>query len=145
MSSYPNTDDCTTVLPTLFDHVVSFHSSMGEIPVEQGDYSGLLNQALCDLRVRLIEEELDELKDGLRKRDPVEVADALADLAYVVLGSADRFGIPFNEVFAEVHRSNMSKVCEDGTVLRRSDGKIIKPDTYEPPCIEKIIEQHRLL
>ena len=43
------------------------------------------------------------------------------------------------EAFKEVHRSNMTKVCKDGTVLRREDGKIIKPDTFEEPNLEKIL------
>jgi predicted HAD superfamily Cof-like phosphohydrolase len=58
------------------------------------------------------------------------LAKELADVLYVVYGTADLLEIPLEQVFAEVHRSNMSKVGPDGTVLRREDGKILKPDTY---------------
>jgi predicted HAD superfamily Cof-like phosphohydrolase len=58
------------------------------------------------------------------------LAKELADVLYVVYGTADLLEIPLEAVFAEVHRSNMSKVREDGTVLRREDGKILKPDSY---------------
>jgi predicted HAD superfamily Cof-like phosphohydrolase len=58
------------------------------------------------------------------------LAKELSDVLYVVYGTADLLEIPLEAVFAEVHRSNMSKVREDGTVLRREDGKILKPDTY---------------
>jgi predicted HAD superfamily Cof-like phosphohydrolase len=58
------------------------------------------------------------------------LAKELSDVLYVIYGTADLLEIPLEAVFAEVHRSNMSKVREDGTVLRREDGKILKPDTY---------------
>ncbi|MDX3260813.1 MazG nucleotide pyrophosphohydrolase domain-containing protein [Streptomyces sp. MI02-2A] len=58
------------------------------------------------------------------------LAKELADLLYVIYGTADLLEIPLEAVFAEVHRSNMSKVRPDGTVLRREDGKVLKPDTY---------------
>jgi predicted HAD superfamily Cof-like phosphohydrolase len=57
------------------------------------------------------------------------LAKELADVLYVVYGTADLLEIPLEAVFREVHRSNMSKVV-DGQVIRREDGKILKPDTY---------------
>jgi predicted HAD superfamily Cof-like phosphohydrolase len=58
------------------------------------------------------------------------LAKELADILYVVYGTADLLEIPLEAVFAEVHRSNMSKIGPDGEVIRREDGKILKPDTY---------------
>jgi predicted HAD superfamily Cof-like phosphohydrolase len=58
------------------------------------------------------------------------LAKELADVLYIVYGTADLLEIPVEAVFAEVHRSNMSKVGPDGQVIRREDGKILKPDTY---------------
>lgn len=84
-----------------------------------------------DLRIKLIEEEFRELRDSLDQDDVLGVADALADLQYVVIGSALQWGIPLDRVFAEVHRSNMTK--EGGG--KRADGKILKGPDYEPPDI----------
>lgn len=58
------------------------------------------------------------------------LAKELADVLYIVYGTADLLEIPIEAVFGEVHRSNMSKVGPDGQVIRREDGKILKPDTY---------------
>uniref|UniRef100_A0AAU3IBW5 Uncharacterized protein n=1 Tax=Streptomyces sp. NBC_01393 TaxID=2903851 RepID=A0AAU3IBW5_9ACTN len=58
------------------------------------------------------------------------LAKELADVLYVIYGTADLLEIPLEAVFAEVHRSNMSKVGPDGQVLRREDGKILKPTNY---------------
>lgn len=63
----------------------------------------------ADLRMRLIEEEFNELQKAFINKDLVEIADALADLQYVLLGTAISAGINLDPVFQEVHRSNMSK------------------------------------
>jgi predicted HAD superfamily Cof-like phosphohydrolase len=74
-------------------------------------------------------------------QDLVEVADAIADLLYVVYGAAITYGINAKAVFDEVHRSNMTKVWEDGTVHRREeDGKILKPPTYSKADIKGVLE-----
>lgn len=87
------------------------------------------------LRVSLIQEELDELKDALTKRDVVEVADAIGDILYVTLGCAVTCGIDIERVFHEIHRSNMTK--KGGH--RAESGKWIKPDTYEPAQLLPIL------
>ena len=93
------------------------------------------------LRLDLIREELDELAVAFNDYDIVGVADSLGDLLYVVYGCADVCGIDMEPVFAEIHRSNMTKVWPDGTVHRRGDGKIVKPITYSPANLEPIIVQ----
>ena len=87
------------------------------------------------LRARLIQEEFDELKDALREGDTVAVAKELADLLYVVYGTAVSCGIDMEPVFREVHRSNMSKVGGH----KREDGKWVKPSTYSPARLELIL------
>lgn len=89
------------------------------------------------LRVKLIQEELDELKEAFEKNDVVEVADALADLMYVVLGSAVTCGVNIEPVFMEVHRSNMTK--KGG--YKDEHGKWVKPKTYEPAKLLPILER----
>lgn len=88
------------------------------------------DKAVVDLRLALIDEEYTELVEALSWGDPVHIAKELADLVYVVVGTAIALGIPFNEVFAALQTSNMSKVGPDGKVTKREDGKILKGDTY---------------
>jgi len=93
-----------------------------------------------ELRVSLIEEEFKELLDGISRDDIVEVADALTDLLYVVYGAGHSFGIDLDACFAEVHRSNMTKLGPDGRAIKREDGKIMKPESYSPPNLESILK-----
>lgn len=90
------------------------------------------DEKTCDLRVRLIQEELDELRAAIEAGSVVEAADAIADLLYVVYGAAVSFGFDADAVFSEVHRSNMTKFI-DGH--RREDGKWIKGPSYTPADI----------
>ncbi|HET7057301.1 MAG TPA: MazG nucleotide pyrophosphohydrolase domain-containing protein [Nitrospiraceae bacterium] len=87
------------------------------------------------LRVRLIQEEFDELKEALDHGDLPAMAKELADLLYVVYGTAVSYGIDMEPVFHEVHRSNMSKVGGH----KRADGKWVKPADYSPASIEPIL------
>jgi NTP pyrophosphatase (non-canonical NTP hydrolase) len=86
----------------------------------------------AEMRVQFVEEEARELREAVEAGDVVAVADALADLAYVVYGGALHFGIPLSEVFAEVHRSNMTK-------SPAGDGKAIKGSAYQPPEIASLL------
>lgn len=83
-----------------------------------------------DLRIALIDEEYFELLEALRWGDPVHIAKEAADLVYVVVGTMVEYGIPFNEVFAALQTSNMSKVGPDGQVTKRDDGKILKGENF---------------
>lgn len=86
-------------------------------------------------RLEFIREEFRELEQALDANDVVSVADALADMVYVIYGLAWRCGIPLDEVVAEVHRSNMTKVPTVG------DGKSLKGDSYSPPRISEILDK----
>ena len=90
-----------------------------------------------ELRVRLIQEEFDELKEALASDDLSSIAKEMADLLYVVYGTAVSYGIEMQPVFREVHRSNMSKVGG----YKREDGKWVKPATYSPASIEPILAE----
>lgn len=92
------------------------------------------------LRIRLLEEEFEEYLSGERKDDIVEIADALADIVYIACGTAVSYGIPLDDVFAEVHRSNMAKLV-DGKVIRRPDGKVQKPEGWTPPDLEGVLKK----
>lgn len=95
-----------------------------------------------ELRKRLLEEEHDEYLLGEATNDIVEIADGLADMLYIIAGTALEYGIPLEAVFNEVHRSNMSKLGLDGKPMIREDGKVLKGPNYTPPDIEGIILAH---
>ena len=96
-----------------------------------------LDEETKRLRVRLIEEEFDELKESMAGGDLAAVAKEMADLLYVVYGTAVSYGIDIDPVFREVHRSNMSKVGG----YKREDGKWVKPATYSPALIDPIVAE----
>ena len=89
------------------------------------------------LRTLLIEEELAEFRNAGESGDVVGVADALADLLYVVYGAAVEYGIDLESVFAEIHRSNMTKDSRRGC---RADGKVQKGEGYVPPDVRGVVE-----
>ena len=122
----------------------------------------------CALRVALLQEELNELKEAIEDKDIVEIADALADIQYVLSGAVLEFGLghKFKVLFDEVQRSNMSKACaslqeaeatqeayfkKDGTssfieqkegkflVYREGDNKVLKSVNYSPANLSKIL------
>lgn len=92
-----------------------------------------------ELRVDLIQEEVDELVEAIAQKDMVEIADALTDILYVVYGAGHTFGIDLDECFAEVHLSNMSKLGEDGKPLKNESGKVMKGPGFFAPDLESII------
>jgi predicted HAD superfamily Cof-like phosphohydrolase len=87
------------------------------------------------LRNRLIQEEFEEFQEAMQSKDLSAMAKELADLLYVVYGTAVSMGIDMEPVFKEVHRSNMSKVGG----YKREDGKWVKPPTYSPASLDAII------
>ena len=94
------------------------------------------DEATQTLRNRLIQEEFEEFQEAMQSKDLSAMAKELADLLYVVYGTAVSLGIDMEPVFKEVHRSNMSKVGG----YKREDGKWVKPPTYSPASLESIIQ-----
>jgi predicted HAD superfamily Cof-like phosphohydrolase len=117
------------------NYVKEFHEAFG-VPVhtEPG-----IREHRAALRHALILEEFEEFDEALTNNDIVEVADALADLIYVIYGTAHEFGIPLDEILAEVHASNMSKLGEDGKPIHREDGKVLKGPGFFRPNIAKFL------
>ena len=116
--------------------VESFHSKF-DIVVRPTPTD--LDEQTKQLRVRLIQEEFDELKEAIATGNLAAVAKEMADLLYVTYGTAVSYGIDMEPVFQEVHRSNMSKIGG----YKRADGKWVKPPTYSPADIDSIIEAQR--
>jgi predicted HAD superfamily Cof-like phosphohydrolase len=116
-----------------YQMVQEFHEAFS---VPRHDTPTILDYKTEALRISLIAEEWEELDDALVDRDIVGIADALADLVYVLIGMADVMGIDFDAVFSEVHASNMSKLGVDGKPVFRDDGKVLKGPNYFSPDIE---------
>ena len=117
--------------------VAEFHTAFN-LPMRQVP-STEIDNALARLRVALLEEEVGEFVAASEKGDLVGIADALADIVYVIYGTALTYGINLDTVLREVHRSNMSKLGSDGKPLIRDDGKVLKSEKYFPPDIESVL------
>lgn len=91
------------------------------------------------MRRDLLREEYQEYLDAEDADDLVGIADALGDMVYVIYGTALTYGINLPAVLKEIHRSNMSKLGEDGEPLYREDGKVLKGPNFTPPNLEAII------
>jgi len=94
-------------------------------------------------RYQHLHEELHELVKAQRDRNLVDIADALADLVYVALGTAHFYGIPFDAVFAEVQRANITKAravsAKDPRSKRGSAFDVVKPEGWKPPDIAGVL------
>ena len=91
------------------------------------------------LRLDLIEEELSELKEAMKNKDLLEVADALTDILYVTYGAGHAFGIDLDKCFEEVQNSNMSKLDLNGKPIYNENGKVMKGPNYFKPDFSKFI------
>ena len=131
-------DGTENTLKTNFERVKEFMESFGQ---EVKNKPAWPHWETMDLRIDLIQEELGELKDAIVNGDGtlVDVADALSDLLYVVYGAGHSFGIDLDNCFAEVHRSNMSKLGEDGKPIYREDGKVLKGPNFSEPDLTSIL------
>ncbi len=104
-------------------------------------------------RMNLVEEEFEEVMHALNdmhryslgynsltaEEAMIEVASELADLLYVVYGTAEELGIPLDKVFNAIHKANMSKVWDDGQVHRNDFGKVIKPPNFKKADIREVL------
>ncbi|NBQ48471.1 MAG: hypothetical protein EBU33_08480 [Sphingobacteriia bacterium] len=95
------------------------------------------------LRYNLIKEENEEYLQACQDGDLVEIADALGDQLYILFGTILKHGLQhkIEEVYDEIHRSNMSKLDENGLPIFREDGKILKSTRYFRPEIKSILER----
>ena len=96
----------------------------------------------ANLRFKLMAEENEEYLEACNNNDLVEIADALGDQLYILLGTILRHGMhdKIEEVFDEIQRSNMSKLDKNGQPIFREDGKILKGENYFKPDIASILK-----
>jgi len=131
----------TPAAVSVFEKVGQFHAAVG-VGSPDGPTLAVPPRQLT-LRQDLLDEEVAELRAAVAAGDLVAVADALADVVYVACGTAHVLGIPFDEVFAEVHRANMSKLDADGEPVLRGDGKVLKGPSYVPPDVAGALARAR--
>jgi predicted HAD superfamily Cof-like phosphohydrolase len=122
----------------VFTDVEVFLSACGQKhankPVEQND--------LSKLYLKLIHEEYQEFKDALAEDDDVEQLDACFDMMWVIVGYMKARGWDCNAAWDEGAQSNLSKIDkETGKVIRRDDGKILKPEGWKPPDFAKFVQK----
>ena len=101
---------------------------------------GLSTEKINELRINLINEELEEFKEAIKNKDLKEVADALTDILYVTYGAGHAFGINLDNCFEEVQKSNMSKLGQDGKPIYNESGKVMKGPKYFKPDLSKFLE-----
>jgi predicted HAD superfamily Cof-like phosphohydrolase len=104
---------------------------------------GLIDEKDYMLRYNLIKEENDEYLDACKNGDIVEIADALGDQLYILFGTILKHGLQdkIEEIYDEIHRSNMSKLDANGLPIFREDGKILKSNRYFKPSIKEILDK----
>lgn len=129
---------------TVFNQVKEFHQSFNQAIDEEPTAD------ILQLRFNLVEEEFLEVVDELanlaranntetKRLAKIALTKELADLMYVALGTGVALGLPLVEAFNEVHRSNMSKLGDDGKPILREDGKALKSKNYTPANIHQFI------
>ena len=122
---------------TNFKKVQEFMETFGQ---EVKLKPSLSSEKINKLRLDLIKEELDELKEAINNNDLLEVEDALTDILYVTYGAGHAFGIDLDSCFQEVQNSNMSKLGEGGKPIYNDAGKVMKGPNYFKPDLSKFIK-----
>ena len=122
---------------TNFEKVKKFMETFGQEVKQKSEFP---KENIVKLRISLIEEELNELKDAIKNNDIKEVADALTDILYVTYGAGIAFGIDLDKCFNEVQNSNMSKLGGDGKPIYNEFGKVMKGPNYFKPDLSKFVK-----
>jgi predicted HAD superfamily Cof-like phosphohydrolase len=121
---------------TNFNKVGTFMKTFGQEVKNKPSFS---TDKINKLRLDLIKEEMDELKEAMDNKDLLEVADALTDILYVTYGAGHAFGINLDQCFEEVQNSNMSKLDENGKPIYNDAGKVMKGPNYFKPNLSKFV------
>lgn len=127
-----------TVKDSKLDMVKQFNRTFG---IAIGKEPCLISEDQYELKVKLMKEELNEYLNACQEENSIEVCDAVVDMMYILYGIILAHGLQdvVFDMFEEVHKSNMSKL-ENGKVLRRSDGKVMKGSEYFPPNLIQFLK-----
>jgi len=129
-----------SILHEKIKSVAEFHTVF---KIGNADQIKLIDENDYQLRFNLIKEENEEYLEACKNNDIIEIADALGDQLYILFGTILKHGLEhkIEEVYDEIHRSNMSKLDENGRPIYREDGKVLKSKLYFKPNIKKILNQ----
>ena len=119
-----------------FEDVKKFMKTFGQKVITKPQFP---DEKTAYLRFDLIKEELSELEQAMKGKDLTEVADALTDILVVTYGGGIAFGINLDDCFDEVHKSNMSKLDQDGKPIYNEIGKVMKGPNYFKPDLKKLL------
>ena len=122
---------------TNFEKVGLFMKTFGQ---EVKNKPSLSSDKINQLRISLINEELEEFTEAIKNKDIKEAADALTDILYVTYGAGHAFGINLDKCFDEVQQSNMSKLGGDGKPIYNDAGKVMKGPKYFKPDLSKFLK-----
>jgi len=122
---------------TNFEKVGLFMTTFGQEVKTKPDLS---SEKINNLRISLINEELEEFKQAIKNNDLKEAVDALTDILYVTYGAGHAFGVNLDKCFDEVQKSNMSKLGKDGKPIYNDDGKVMKGPNYFKPDLTKFLK-----
>ena len=122
---------------TNFKKVGVFMTTFGQ---EVKTKPGLSSEKINNLRINLINEELEEFKQAIKNNDLKEAIDALTDILYVTYGAGFAYGIDLDKCFKEVQRANMSKLGKDGKPIYNEKGKVMKGPDYSEPNLKPFVE-----
>ncbi|MFF5436633.1 MazG nucleotide pyrophosphohydrolase domain-containing protein [Streptomyces achromogenes] len=118
--------------------VHEFHRAFG---LDVRDTPTEVDPGLAAHRGDLLAEEAAEVAEVAVQGPLDRLAHELADVVYVAYGTALVHGIDLDEVIAEIHRANMSKLGPDGQVARRADGKVLKGEHYRAPDVSAVLRR----
>lgn len=124
-------------MKTIMQAIDEFHNVLGQ---PMPDKPQLPKLSVRKLRRKLLQEEYKEYKQAENNNDLENIAKELADIIYIVAGTAHAYGINLDAVFEKVHESNMEKF-PNGKILRRADGKIQKPEGWTMPDISEAMSE----
>jgi len=114
-----------------FKDVGIFHTACDQQP----------SDANYAMYLKLITEEYDELHDAVYDNDKVEQLDALIDILVVTIGAIRAAGWDGEAAWKEVMSTNFAKINPDtGKVIKRADGKVLKPEGWKAPDLKKLVE-----
>jgi len=119
--------------------LAEFHSIFDCTRNQKFESNSIEDTELLLLRRRLINEEVEEVFDAIRSKNKADILKELVDVVVVCVGMADTYGWDFDTAFERVHKSNMSKLDDDGRPIRRADGKVIKSKNYKPPELSDLV------
>ena len=125
-----------------YEDICKFHEKFG---LSNDGKPKILDEHATQFRTKFMYEELEEFIESYNKQDLAGMADALIDLTYVAMGTAYMMGLPWQDLWNEVQRANMSKVrATDASQSKRGSSlDVVKPEGWKAPDIEGVLNKYK--